>query len=134
MWLKLAGLLPALGRLLPGKVLVVAVVLAAGVGAWLWHDATTSRLETALAEANSARQALSESRDQWQARAESQARSLAREREERRHAEAAVRTLQADLQTLDNRYTTMARRIRQAPAEDDGPVAPVLRETLEALP
>ncbi|TGG92517.1 hypothetical protein E4656_13685 [Natronospirillum operosum] len=125
---------------------IVAVVLG-GVG-FLYHGYQTNRLERAVTEAEATvllhrseavdlRSRVSDlQRDlgQWQAAAdESQARAEAL-REELQASRDTVRNMNARLAAGERAYRALNERIRAAPAEADGPVAPVLRDTLEALP
>lgn len=49
-------------------------------------------------------------------------------------AEAAVQALQEELAEQAEDYDALRQRIQRSPASEDGPVAPVLRDTLERLP
>lgn len=149
MWLKLVSMLPFLGRLsglkrlLPGR--GVGLLLLALVGllvtGWFWHQAIVKGLEVEVTEhqasvqmLTSERDQMASERDQWQDRAEQREADLVRVEQQRLRAEASVRALQKRLSGLNEEYEQLQRRIRQAPAADDGPVAPVLINTLEALP
>ncbi|WP_046079654.1 hypothetical protein [Halomonas sp. HG01] len=121
-------------RLLPGRVWLIGALVAAVVGGWLWHQTVTARLELAVTEAQFEADSLRRGRDAWQARANRYRDDLVTAIAEQAHAERAVRELQDSLAEVDERYRALRQRIARAPAEDDGPVAPVLRDTLEALP
>ena len=128
MWLK------AVARVLPGWAWALIAAVALGGGGWLWYRAEVGRLEAALAETRSAVTRLTTARDQWQARAERHRQDLADAEARGRALEGALRELQASLAEIDARYRDLRGRIDRAPAADDGEVAPVLRDTLEALP
>lgn len=51
-----------------------------------------------------------------------------------RLAEADIKALQEELAEQAEDYQALRQRIQRSPPSDDGPVAPVLRSTLEALP
>jgi|GEM_PF-3479887 len=51
-----------------------------------------------------------------------------------RLAEADIKALQEELAEQAQDYQALRQRIQRSPASDDGPVAPVLRDTLEHLP
>ncbi|WP_417862403.1 hypothetical protein [Vreelandella venusta] len=51
-----------------------------------------------------------------------------------RLAEADIKALQEELAEQAQDYQALRQRIQRSPASDDGPVAPVLRDTLERLP
>ncbi|MGP9798166.1 hypothetical protein ACT3UJ_12500 [Halomonas sp. 86] len=51
-----------------------------------------------------------------------------------RLAEADIKALQEELAAQAEGYDTLRQRIQRTPTTDDGPVAPVLRDTLERLP
>lgn len=75
-----------------------------------------------------------ESRDAWHERTMATLEQLNDARRRSRAAEEAVAALQETLAERDARYDDLRRRIQNAPAEDDGAVAPVLRDTLGRLP
>lgn len=74
------------------------------------------------------------SRDAWHERAMATLEQLNDAHRRSRAAEQAVAALQETLAERDARYDDLRHRIHNAPAEDDGEVAPVLRDTLERLP
>ncbi|RXE49198.1 hypothetical protein [Chromohalobacter israelensis] len=127
-------LLKGAARFLPLWVWVALAALIAGGGGWVWHRLEVAELDASLADAKAnARQYASE-RDQWHDLAKQRQQALGRLRLERRAAETAVRQLQDDLADRNSTYRARQQHIADAPPEDDGPVAPVLREALEALP
>ncbi|MDY7117144.1 hypothetical protein RAN53_12385 [Halomonas sp. SSL-5] len=121
-------------KLVPGWVWVAIIGLAA-VGGLGWWGVTTweARVEERQSLAQQV-ETLEASRERWQAHTLSVMAQLGEARERARQAESALAELQAALAARDADYREIRRRIRQAPAEDDGPVAPVLRQALEALP
>lgn len=121
-------------RLVPGRVWLLALGLGVMAGGWLWHQAETARLERQLSQVQAEAEVLRKGLDAWQARADRYRDDLAAAIAEQAHAERAVRELQAELADSGARYRELQVRIRQAPERDDGPVAPVLRDALEALP
>lgn len=100
------------------------------LGGWLYHDAMASRL--ALAE--SELQRVTESRDMWQQSAEALGSIMRNIERDRLAARQAVQQLQHTLAEQDAHYSDLRKQIRQRPAQHDGPVAPVLRDAIEALP
>ncbi|SDK31432.1 hypothetical protein [Billgrantia gudaonensis] len=123
-----------LGRVVPAWVwaVVIGLVAAGGVGWW-----GVTAWEARIAEQEALAQELATmtaNRDRWQQRTQQLLEQQRAAQERARQAEAAVAELQAALAERDADYREIQRRIRQAPAEDDGPVAPVLRQALEALP
>lgn len=52
----------------------------------------------------------------------------------RRLAEADIKALQEKLAEQAEDYQALRQRIQRSPTSENGPVAPVLRSTLEALP
>ena len=111
----------------------LAALLAMG-GGWLWHDWQTGRLEERLAEARGESTDLRTSLSKWQAEAERRKQALDQVREDARASEAARRELESRLEQKDAAYQELRQKISAAPESDDGPVAPVLRKTLEDLP
>ncbi len=135
----------ALVKWLGGGTVLAALL---GAGGWFYHNWQTDQLETQLAEAQSEMQAaltdqvraesdareLRQALNQWQRSAEEAQRradALAAQAEESR---AQVRTLMSRLAEREQQYRALQAHIRAAPESDDGPVAPVLRDTMEALP
>lgn len=120
--------------LVSGRAWLIALAVAVVGGGWLWYQAETARLELSVTEAQFEAEALRQGRDAWQARANRYRDDLVTAIAEQARAEQAVRELHASLAEIDARYRALRERIKQAPAADDGEVAPVLRDTLEALP
>lgn len=87
-----------------------------------------------LALERSALQQMTDKRDEWQREATQAANQLDESERRRRLAEADIKALQEALAEQAEDYDALRQRIRRAPASDNGPVAPVLRSTLEALP
>jgi len=79
-------------------------------------------------------QAMAQQRDSWKSSAESAAEETARLIRERDAARAAQLALREELNAQEADYSALRKRIDASTAEDDGTVAPVLRDTLEALP
>lgn len=127
MWRMITGLLP--GRV---WAFLAAVALALVVGGWLWLDRARLAAERDAAETELTQMA--DSRDAWRARAHQAQADRDAAQQRRRQAEAAVAELQEELAADAADYRELRQRIRQAPDEDDGPVAPVLRQALEDLP
>lgn len=121
-------------KLIPAWVWAALLGLLA-LGALGWWGLTT--WEGRVAEREALAQevaALTANRDRWQQRTMDVLAQLGEARERTRQAEAALAELQEALAARDADYREIRRRTRQAPAEDDGPVAPVLRRALEELP
>lgn len=109
--------------------LILLAMLAAG-GLLLYarlagERADTVRCESAVVERD---------RDAWRALAERGAEHFEIAEQERRLAVAAVQALQGRLVAQEGEHRARIARIRAAPSEDDGPVAPVLAAAIEALP
>lgn len=123
-----------LGRVVPAWVwaAMIGLVAAGGLGWWgvnAWEDRIAE--QEALAQELAT---MTANRDRWQQRTQELSEQQRAAHERARQAEQAVAELQAALAERDADYREIQRRIRHAPAEDDGPVAPVLRQALEALP
>lgn len=126
---KIGGLL---GGLLSSPTLLFALGLAVLMGTYyvrvnsLEQQLQTAQANQALIEAN---------RDAWKQSSEGLAMLLVIQVEERRRAQDAAKAL-ADLlqQDDDTVYTPLRQAIHAAPDSDDGPVAPVLRHAIGALP
>ncbi|GEK71580.1 MULTISPECIES: hypothetical protein [Halomonas] len=127
MWRMITGLLP--GRV---WAFLAAVALVVIVGGWLWLDRVRLAAERDAAQTELAM--MIDKRDSWRDRAHQAEADRDDARQRRREAEAAVAALQDELAADATDYWQLRERIRQAPAEDDGPVAPVLRQALEDLP
>ena len=111
-----------------------AIALIVGAGAWLYHGWQTGRLQSAIQDKQVTITELRTERDQWRASAQSHQQRAARQEALRKAADSSVRQLQAVLAEREQSYQAERERLRDSPVEDDGPVAPVLRETLEGLP
>lgn len=120
-----------LGRWLGGGTLAALIAMGGG---WLWHDWQTGRLESRLAEARGESTELRALLSEWQAAAERRGQELERAQEEAEAARVAVDRLEGQLETQETAYHQLRQQILSAPESQDGPVAPVLRNTLEALP
>lgn len=73
-------------------------------------------------------------RDGWINTAEQRALDLQLATIRRAQAEQSVIDLQAHLGDLDKKHEPARQAVRASTPEDDGPVAPVLRNVLELLP
>ncbi|NAW33224.1 hypothetical protein [Halomonas alimentaria] len=121
-------------KLIPAWVWAALLGLLALCGLGWWGVTTwEARVEERQSLAQQV-ETLEANRERWQAHTLSVMAQLGEARERARKAEAALVELQAALAERDADYREIRGRIRQAPAEDDGPVAPVLRQALEALP
>lgn len=92
-----------------------------------YHVVTVSALEQRLVTADA-------TADAWRTSARHLDEQLRIEREDRAKALAAERKLTAAIDDINARYDDSLRRIRGSAPGDDGPVAPVLRDAIEALP
>lgn len=126
---KIGGLF---GGLFSSPTLLFGLALAILMGVYyvrvnsLEQQAQTAQANQALTEAN---------RDAWKASSEGLAMLLVIQVEERQRAQDAARALADLLQKDDDTvYTPLRQAIHAAPAADDGPVAPVLRHAIGALP
>lgn len=111
----------------------LAAVLLGGAG-YLYHDWQTGRMQSQIQAVEAELERLRVNRDEWRASAEGwrvRADTLEAERDA---AQAAQRALQEALERQAEDYTPARERVRSAPVIDDAPVAPVLRDALEALP
>lgn len=112
---------------------ILALIGALVLGLWFQHIYVNHLKEMVAIErqaAESAEQRTQEARQQALAAMD----ELAEVERQRRAAEADIKALQEELAEQAESYDALRQRIRRAPASDDGPVAPVLRSTLEALP
>lgn len=111
---------------------LLGVLALGGLG---WWGVTTweARVEERQALTQEV-ETLTANRDRWHQRTLGLMEQLGETRERARQAEAALIELQDALAERDADYREIRRHIRRAPAEDDGPVAPVLRRALEELP
>jgi len=115
-----------------GNGTVVAVLLA--LGAALYHGWRTGSLQDLVQAKDQKLGALVAERDQWRDAALASKSRADRLAELQKSADESVRHLQAVLNERQRRYTLQQQSIHESPAADDGPVAPVLRKTLESLP
>lgn len=120
--------------LLPGGAwsILAAVALVLVAGGWLWLDRDRLAAERDAAKGELAM--MIDKRDRWRSRATQAEADRDAAQQRRLQAEAAVAALQEELAADAADYRQLRERIRKAPAEDDGPVAPVLRHALEDLP
>ncbi|MEL7982163.1 hypothetical protein AAG584_19160 [Vreelandella titanicae] len=113
---------------------VTTFMLVALSVALLWKTWQTNDLANELALERSALQQMTEKRDEYQRKATEATNQLDEAERRRRLAEADIKALQDELAEQAEDYQALRQRIQRSPASDDGPVAPVLRSTLEALP
>ncbi|MGO2242093.1 MAG: hypothetical protein ACTH5D_10090 [Halomonas sp.] len=113
---------------------VTTFMLVALSVALLWKTWQASDLANELALERSALSEMTDKRDAWQLEANEVADKLDEAEQRYRDAEAAVQALQDELAEQAEDYESLRQRIQRSPASDDGPVAPVLRDTLESLP
>ena len=114
--------------LFTSKLGLIGLALAGALlgGAYLYHTSTVATLELAQERAET-RASLAET-DLVLTEANNKFlldESLA--------AEASAKRLQSELADIRARHRPIRQRIDTAPASDDGPLAPVLRDTLRAL-
>ncbi|OLO06863.1 hypothetical protein BTW08_15320 [Salinicola sp. MH3R3-1] len=128
--MRAGGLLKAV----PFKAWLALAIVAALSGGVCWHLHKVDALRDELTGAKEATKTAKRDRDAWLNVAFQRTRELNMEREERAAGETATRELNSDLDTLDQRYRPLVDRIQQAPASEDAPVAPVLRQAIEDLP
>ncbi|UEQ03217.1 hypothetical protein LMS44_18310 [Halomonas profundus] len=107
--------------------------VAASIG-FAWKSWEANDLANELALERSALQQMIEKRDDWKREATEATNQLDEAERRRRLAEADIKALQEELAEQAQDYQTLRQRIQRSPPSDDGPVAPVLRSTLEALP
>lgn len=113
---------------------VIAIFfLVASIG-FVWKSWEVNNLTNDLALERSALSQMTDKRDALQLEATEAAGQLAEAQQRYLDAEADVQALQKELADQAENYDAMRQRIQRSPASDDGPVAPVLRSTLEALP
>lgn len=112
---------------------ILALIGALVLGLWFQHIYVNHLKEIVAIErqaAESAQQRTQEARQQALAAID----ELAEAERQRRASEAEIKALQEALAEQAASYDDLRQRIRRAPASDNGPVAPVLRDTLERLP
>jgi uncharacterized protein HemX len=110
---------------------LLALLLA--LGGYLYHDHRLDMEQEAARQAQKAAADMEANRDKWKAAAERYQRDIQTLEDQRHDDQQAVRQLRADLAEQDHKYKALLARIRDSPDTDDGPVAPVLKQTLEAL-
>lgn len=113
---------------------LMAFMLVALSIALVWKTWQSNNLANELALERSALQQMTEKRDDWQQEATEVADQLDQAEQRRRLAEADVKALQEEMAEQAEDYDALRQRIQRAPASDDGPVSPVLRDALERLP
>lgn len=117
---------------LAGNGTALAVLL--GLGAALYHGWRTNALENALQGKAADLAELKAEREGWRNLAlayEARANKL---QAMQRAADTANRELQRTLAARQTTHQQLASQIRHAPPDDDGPVAPVLKQALAGLP
>lgn len=115
-----------------GNSTVVAILLA--LGGLLYHGWRTGNLQDLVQAKDQKLGLLISERDQWRDAALANKSRADRLAELQKSADESVRHLQAVLNERQRSYTLQQQSISESPATDDGPVAPVLRKTLESLP
>tara|TARA_A100000171_G_scaffold49124_1_gene57636 strand:- start:187 stop:573 length:387 start_codon:yes stop_codon:yes gene_type:complete len=112
-----------------------AIVLGLALGGlWLWHGWRTASLEQTISETRANLTTAQQDRDRARQAAQSYQDALANAQYEREQTELAIKALQSKLGANESKYDQIDVDIRGASAQQDGPVAPVLRQTIEALP
>ncbi|MDT8428508.1 MAG: hypothetical protein RQ757_07050 [Pseudomonadales bacterium] len=119
----------ALRRLGSGAIL--SIVLGGAV--WFYGQWRAGKLEGVINTQQATLTATIQSRDEWRAAAEASAARLQRMEAIEAAARESVSRLQAELAAQDAAGAVQEQRIEAAPESDDGPVAPVLRDTLSEL-
>lgn len=109
----------------------LGIALVGGAGWWVLTE--RERLTAERDEAQREVATLADSRDRWYARAMDTIDQLGDQRRRAQEAEAALTALQARLAQQTEAHRRLVERIDQAGPGEDGDVAPVLRDTLEAL-
>lgn len=112
---------------------MVAVLVALSI-TLIWKSWQANNLANELVLERSALSQMTEKRDTWQLKAINASDQLAAAQQSYRIAEADVKALQEELAEQAEDYQSLRQRIQRSPTSDDGPVAPVLRDTLERLP
>lgn len=121
-------------KLIPGKVWIAVLALGLSIGGWLINEHRIDRLKAERSTALEELQRVNDLVKRWRGVSEQLGTNLNNARRERAEAEEAVKALQAQLIEQAADYQPIRQRIEDAPDTDDGPVAPVLRDTLERLP
>ena len=120
-----------LARVLIGTTLL-SLLSTAGAGLYAWH--TTGKSEIALGEKDNRIEQLTVNRNSWKAAADRWQADALRYEQERTAARQAAQALALKQDELERRYAPIKKAIEQSRPQDDGPVAPVLRQAIEALP
>ncbi|WP_144981138.1 hypothetical protein [Halomonas sp. C22] len=113
---------------------VISILFVAASIGFAWKAWQVNNLVNELTLERSALSQMTDQRDEWLREATEVADQLDEAEQRYRDAEAAVQALQEELAAQAESYDDLRQRIRRAPASDNGPVAPVLRDTLERLP
>lgn len=113
---------------------VIAIFFVAASIGFAWKSWEANGLANELALERSALQQMTDKRDEWKQEATEAANQLNEAEQRRRLAEADIKALQEELAEQAESYDNLRQRIQRTPTADDGPVAPVLRDTLERLP
>jgi hypothetical protein len=100
----------------------------------LYHSWRISDLNESVTSKGQEIDSLTADRDEWKEAALANMSRANRLAELQKSADESVRHLQAVLIERQRSYALQQQAIHQSPASDDGPVAPVLRKTLEGLP
>lgn len=109
-----------------------SLLFAVGAGGYAWWVSSTAELEIQAKQQRI--DELSANRDMWHQRAKRWEADAMRLQEERDAARLSVEKLRQARDKNDEQHQSIGRMIEQSPDTDDGPVAPVLRRTIEALP
>lgn len=120
----------AIAKWLGGGTLVALLALAGG---WAYHEYQTKRLERELATFEQRYERLEHNRNRWQQSAQQWQQQHESLRIEYEASRLAVRELNEALRAREARYVPVLDVVEQSPPEDDGEVAPVLRQALEGL-
>jgi len=120
-----------LARVLIGTTLL-SLLSTAGAGLYAWH--ATGKAEIALGEKDNRIEQLTVNRNSWKAVADRWQADALRYKQERTAARQAAQTLALKQDELEQHYAPIKKAIEQSRPQDDGPVAPVLRQAIEALP
>jgi hypothetical protein len=115
-------LLGLLGGAIPWRVILVAGIAAAAFGIWL----------TILSQAKQIG-ALTKDRDAAIATADQNAKIAETQRAEFNRVQSILDAAEAEKIKLRDRSTARRKVINDAPKTDDGPIAPVLRRSLDGL-
>jgi len=113
---------------------VITILFVAAAIGFAWKAWQVNDLANELALKRSSLQQMTDKRDEWQREATQATNQLDEAKRRRRLAEADIKALQEELAEQAEDYQALRQRIQRSPPSDDGPVAPVLRSTLEALP